>query len=406
MSKKRLGVVGALATAALAISSMVAPAHAADKTLTIWADSDRAKTISKLSADWAAKNGVTLNVVVKTDVRAATVEAAPKGVGPDLVVGAHDWVGQLAASGILDKIIGVNKSLFSSSAISGFSYNGILYGVPFGTENVALITNTKLAGGVPASWADLESTGLSLVKSGKATHALFSPCGGTSSCDPYHHFFLNTALGGYVFGGKPGALKVTDIGLASKAFAKNAALLDKWVAEGLIDKGTGSGADYDFKDWFDGKVPYMITGPWNLSKIQKSGISYAISAVPAPVAGLKAVPFMGAQGFMLSKYTKNPLLARKFLNEVVSTDAFQTGLYQLGGRPPALNTTLAQVSASDPDIAAFGTAGVGAVPMPNIPQMASVWTDFGTAWAAVLTGKLKALPAFTMAGQNIKKLVS
>ena len=47
-----------------------------------------------------------------------------------------------------------------------------------------------------------------------------------------------------------------------------------------------------------------------------------------------------------------------------------------------------------------------AQPMPNIPQMASVWTDFGTAWAAVLTGKLKAAAAFTMAAQNIKKLVS
>jgi arabinogalactan oligomer/maltooligosaccharide transport system substrate-binding protein len=70
-----------------------------------------------------------------------------------------------------------------------------------------------------------------------------------------------------------------------------------------------------------------------------------------------------------------------------------------------LNSTLEAVSKSDPDIAAFGTAGVGAVPMPNIPQMASVWTDFGTAWAAVLTGKLKAAPAFTMAAKNIAKLV-
>ena len=364
MSKKRLGVVGAIATAALAISSAVVPAQAAGKTLVIWADADRAKTITKLSADWAAKNGVTLTVVVKTDVRAATVEAAPKGVGPDLVVGAHDWVGQLAASGILEPMTGVNKSLFASSAIAGFTYNSILYGVPFGTENVALITNTKLAGGAPTSWADLESTGLALVKSGAATHALFSPCGGTSSCDPYHHFFLNTALGGYVFGsrgGNAGSLNTKDIGLGSKTFLKNAALLDKWVAEGLIDKGTGSGADYDFKDWYAGKVPYMITGPWNLGNIQKAGFSYAITAVPAPVAGLKAVPFMGAQGFMLSKFTTNKLLARKFLNEVVSTDSFQTGLYKLGGRPPALNTTLAQVSASDPDIAAFGTAGVGAV---------------------------------------------
>ena len=409
MKNKRLGIVGALASAALLVTGMVAPAHSAGKSLVIWTDADRAKTVQTLSAAWAAKNGVTLTVVVKTDVRAATVEAAPKGVGPDIILGAHDWVGQLAASGILEPMTGVNKSLFSSSAIAGFTYNSTLYGVPFGTENLALITNKNLVPtGAPATWADLESSALALIKSGKATHGLYSPCGGYSSCDPYHHFFLNTALGGFVFGsrgGNAGSLNTKNIGLASKTFLANAAMLDKWVGEGLIDKGSGSGSDYDFKDWYNNKAPYMITGPWNLGAIQKSGVPYAISAVPAPVAGLKAVPFMGAQGAMISKFTTNKLLARKYLNDVVSSDDFQTGLYKLGGRPPALNSTLEAVSKSDPDIAAFGTAGVGAVPMPNIPQMASVWTDFGTAWAAVLTGKLKAAPAFTMAAKNIAKLV-
>ena len=34
----------------------------------------------------------------------------------------------------------------------------------------------------------------------------------------------------------------------------------------------------------------------------------------------------------------------------------------------------------------FGAAGTGGVPMPNIPQMASVWSDLGGAWVKSTKG--------------------
>ena len=36
-----------------------------------------------------------------------------------------------------------------------------------------------------------------------------------------------------------------------------------------------------------------------------------------------------------------------------------------------------KAKATDPILAQFGAAGKGGVPMPNIPQMASVWSDLG-----------------------------
>ena len=45
-----------------------------------------------------------------------------------------------------------------------------------------------------------------------------------------------SGLGGYVFGAnKAGNLDPSNIGVASKAFLKNAALIDKWNKEGLIN---------------------------------------------------------------------------------------------------------------------------------------------------------------------------
>ena len=45
-----------------------------------------------------------------------------------------------------------------------------------------------------------------------------------------------SGLGGYVFGvNKAGNLDPSDIGVANKAFLKNAKLIDKWNKEGLIN---------------------------------------------------------------------------------------------------------------------------------------------------------------------------
>jgi arabinogalactan oligomer / maltooligosaccharide transport system substrate-binding protein len=51
----------------------------------------------------------------------------------------------------------------------------------------------------------------------------------------------------------------------------------------------------------------------------------------------------------------------------------------------------------------FGAASVGGVPMPNIPQMASVWSDLGAAWVKSTkgAGATKARTAFATAARNI-----
>jgi arabinogalactan oligomer / maltooligosaccharide transport system substrate-binding protein len=405
MMKKRSGITAALAAAALALTGFAVPAHADGKTLTIWADASRTPVIKKLVASWAQSHHVTVNVVTQTDVNANFQAAAAKGVGPDLVIGAHDWTGTLAASGLVAPITGLQTSAFDPQSINAFSYNGKLWGVPFGTENIALVTNLNLVPtGAPTTWASLESTALALKASGKTTSGLFIPCGGANSCDPYHHAFLNFGLGGYIFKQNGKRLNPKDVGLASSTFLSNAALVDKWVSEGLISKEGATGDDYNFKTFFTNKAPFMITGPWELSAIKASGVPYQISMIPNPLGSGNAAPFAGYQGVYLSQYSNNKATARQFITQVIATDTFQLGLYNDQGRPPALLSSIKSIS-SDKDLAGFAAAGVGATPMPNIPQMGSVWTDFGNAWGAVLTGKLKTADAFKQAQANIAKLI-
>ncbi|NBQ93521.1 MAG: extracellular solute-binding protein, partial [Micrococcales bacterium] len=196
MIKKRLGIISAIATAVLAATALVVPsANAAGKSLVIWSDESRAKTLREAAASWASKNGVTLTVVIKDfgKVKDELITAAPKGLGPDLIVGPHDWVGQLAASGVLDRMVNIDKNAYAASGIQGFSYKGLLYGLPYNVENIALIVNTKLSPTIPATFADLEKTWATLKAAGTAKVGIEVPYG-----DPYHHMPLFSGLGGYV----------------------------------------------------------------------------------------------------------------------------------------------------------------------------------------------------------------
>ena len=395
MNRKRIGLLGVITSAALAISVAVVPAaHAAGKTLVIWADADRTPVIRTASAAWAKAHNVTITVVLKDfgKVRDDLITAAPKGLGPDIIVGAHDWVGQLAASGVITRLFTTNTSAFAKSSIDAFTYKGGLYGIPYAVENVALFTNLNVVSAPPKTFEELESTYMSLKAAGKIKAGLLVPAG-----DAYHNYPLFSGLGGYIFGSRGKSLNTKDLGIASAKFLTNAGKVDTWVTEGLIDKGTA----YDFQLWYDNKAPYMITGPWNLATVKKSGIPYAITAVPS-IAGNPARPFVGVQGFMMSKFAKNKLLARDYLTNVIGSDDFQVAMYKLGSRLPAL-LSAAALESSDKDVVAFGQYGATGVPMPNIPEMNSVWGDLGNAWTTTVQGKAKAAAAFTLAAKNIKK---
>jgi maltose-binding protein MalE len=292
-------------------------------------------------------------------------------------------------------MVNIDKNAYAASGIQGFSYKGLLYGLPYNVENIALIVNTKLSPTIPTTFADLEKTWATLKAAGTAKVGIEVPYG-----DPYHHMPLFSGLGGYVFGVGASGINAKDLGINSKAFAANASKVDGYFSSGLLSKSS----NYDFVQWYAGKAPYMITGPWNLANIKKSGIPYAIASVPS-VNGTLSRPFVGVNGFMQSKFAANKIVARQFLTQVAGSDDFQLALYKLGDRLPALKTAAAKVT-DNKDVAGFGAYGATGTPMPNIPQMNSVWDSWGNAWKNVADGKQTAAAAFAQAAANIKKAIS
>ena len=115
--------------------------------------------------------------------------------------------------------------------------------------------------GAPKSWKELESTATSLISSGKANVGI------VTHLDGYFMQPFFDSLGGYVFANKNGSYTNTkQVGLNSKALAKNASLMDTWLDKKIFDKAN----TYDGSNFSNGKAPYAIVGPWSIDGLNKA----------------------------------------------------------------------------------------------------------------------------------------
>jgi maltose-binding protein MalE len=409
MRRSLRAIVATSAVAAVAFGSLLAvpAAQAADNKIVIWTDADRAPAIRYLFPN--GYKGVPVEVVVKpVEELRDSLSKVTADAAPDVAIGANDWVGELAANGVIVSINLASSAAagLEAGAVQAFNYNGKQYGTPVAVENIALITNANLIKKQPTTFADLSSQALALKKAGKVTIPLAVQQG--SGGDAYHMYPLFSGLGGYIFGTTAkGAYNTKDIGIYNKTFAANSKLIDTWNSTGLINsKVTGDIAKAAF---LAGKAPFWITGPWNLSDIKATkNLKYRITAVPPIVSGIKPVPFVGSQGFMLTKYAAAhgvESAARSLVSEYMTTEKAQYNLSAVNDRFPANKAAAARVT--NPQLKAFGAAGSGGIPIPNISQMNSVWGPLGSAWVSSTRGPgaIPAAKAFAQAQGAVKKAI-
>jgi arabinogalactan oligomer/maltooligosaccharide transport system substrate-binding protein len=400
--KRMWALLGVAAAIAAVAASSAAASHKAGPTIVIWTDADRTAAVTKLANDWAATSGATIKVVTKQfgDIRdnLGTVAAAD---APDVISAAHDWTGQLAANGLVEPIFLSNtvKANFPSYTLNAFSYGTAvkkLYGVPTAVENIGLVVNTKLAK-VPTSFAQLETEALAVKKAKHQTFGIAVQQG--SGGDAYHMYPFFSGLGGYVFGtNRAGNLDPSDIGVANPTFLKNAHLIDKWNKEGLISSKVDSSAAQNA--FLKGQAAFWFTGPWNADTLKKSGLSFKVIQMPA--IAKPSVPFLGVQGFMVTKFATEhgvDSAAKDLVTNFFAGAGAQSQLAAANGRPPAN----IKAKSSDPVLAQFSNASKGGVPMPNIPQMSSVWGDLGQAWVRSTkgAGAMAASKSFKAAARSI-----
>lgn len=358
---------------------------AASGTITVWADETRTPVVTEIGKQFTDEKGVTVKVVQKdfATLRDEFTTQAPEGKGPDILIGAHDWVGSLVESGGIAPVeLGDTSGDFQEVAVSAFTYDGQTYGLPYAVENIALVRNTELAPEAPASWDDMIATGEKLVADKKAKLP-FAVQQDPTNGDPYHLFPLQQSFGSSIFGQAaeggydPEQLTIGD---------ENGIAFAKWLGQAAKDKVINPSVTYDIAtgEFAKGTVPYIITGPWALAGFDEGGVKYEVEEIPSP-GGEPAVPFVGVQGFMVSAHSENALVANDFVVNYLGTEDAQQQLFEVGGRPSAM-TSVFEASKDDPIYAGFGSVGAAGVPQPNIPAMDAVWAEWGKTEMQIIKG--------------------
>ncbi len=375
--KQRFIFILVLALALMA----VAPALAQDDGLLIWADETRAPILQELGDDFEAEFGVPVTVqeIGLGDARDQLLVAGPVGEGPDIMIIAHDSTGVLVANGAIVPLdLGDLEDEFLPAALNLFTFNNELWGMPYAMENIALIRNVDLVPEAPATWQEVMEISRQLKDSGAADYGFLVQSG-----DAYHHFPIISAFGGYIFGkNDDGSFNTADLGWASEGGLAAAQWLADMYAEGLMAPNFGN--DEIFALFEEGRLGMFVTGPWFSQRIIDTGINYAIDPLPGAGISEHGAPFSGGQGFVISAFSDNQLLAEQFLFDFVATDETMQALFDADPRIPAWKNV---DTSSDPNVEFFIAAGENSIPMPAIPEMGAVWSAAANSLTLISQGE-------------------
>lgn len=384
------------------------PPPAEAGTLTLWVDETRAPVLTEIGERFTAETNVPVAVyqVGFGDIRDRLQLYGPTGEGPDIIIGAHDWLGQLATNGLVEPLdLSAVQDNIDPVALGAFTYDtgegGQVYGLPYAAEALGLYYNTDMVETPPATWDELiqMATDLQADTELGLEQAFIIP-----EKDPYHTYPILTANGGYIFGrNDDGTYNPEDVGLDSEGGLAYGQMLDRMIDEGVLR----AGVNYDtmIQLFNAGDAAMFMTGPWALggdAGVRAGGQPYAVAPIPAGTE--EARPFVGVQGFMVSAFAPNKELATSFLTEYVATDDTMQALFDADPRPSTW-TPVASAT-DDEDIQAFIESAGNGDPLPAIPAMSAVWTDWTDALDLIFTQAQEPDAALMDAAESIRALIA
>lgn len=364
-----------LTLALMGANTLAAPSR--PTILTIWTSSENVKkAIAALVPPFELAYGVKVQVdVLNKDLTTQFKTAALARKGPDILCWAHDVVGELAQSGLIEPLSLPPRLAqeFLPVALNAFTFQGRVYGYPYDLEAVALIYNTELLPQAPATFEELLAQAPRL--KAKQVHAFLYDINNF-----FFSFPMLTAHGGYIFKQELTGLNTQDIGLANIGSLKGAHFLHDLVVKGSVPSSTDR--NIAFSKMQQGQLAATIDGPWAIQDLKRHKIPYAVAPLPL-LQGKRPRPFVGAHGFIIRRSSENKELAKEFIENYLVTREGIVALYQQDPRGPSRMDALDVLAQNSPELRAFMESAARGIPMPNVPEMGAIWGAMGSALSLI-----------------------
>jgi len=366
--------------------------------LLIWMDNERGRALQPIVNKFEADLGLKITIETPENITDSFPIAAQAGKGPDVVIWAHDKVGEWADGGLIAPldISAKFSDRFFPKSWQGVTHKDLVWGYPIALETVTLIYNKALLDAPPP----IELSQLAGIDEAmKRSH----PGVITILWDPrsaYYTWPILASGGGFVFGPNGTDYDLRNVGVATPGAVDALSRIIGLMRAGILPKICPYSETEDLMG--QGKLAMMISGPWAWSNLTKKGIDFGLGQIPG-VDGKVGRPFVGVSVAYLNRSSPNQDLAKEFIERYLLTD---TGLAAMdNAKPigvPALISFYDKLSENDPHLRQLkASVDIGQI-MPNVPQMGRFFTSMGAALQLAADGRLSAGAALRQAEANIR----
>ena len=357
------------------------------KELLIYVNSVKSEydAFNKIAQDWAKGKGYKVKVQFNESTKFQDLMPVMKSKnGPDIILGVpHDNLGNFVKANLVAEVPEGTidtSAITTDEIINAVSVEGKQYGIPTGSETVALFYNKDKVSEVPATMEDL-------VKKAKDDKLGFQY--------DLTNFFYSAGFilsgDGYIFQkDADGKYDTSDIGFDSEDDIEGFKFIKSLKDDGLMDEAT----NYDSakKAFLSGDSAFYISGPWDVSAFEEGNVNFGVAPMPT-LNGKTVSPFLGVQMGFVNKNSSNQDLAFEFFKD--NYDELCNKSCEVGNRLPVLNSIELEKDA----LKQFTLATESAKMTPNIPEISNVWDPVKNNVTLMLQGQQSAEDA----GKNAEK---
>jgi maltose/maltodextrin transport system substrate-binding protein len=365
--------------------------------LLIWMDPDRGHTFKPLAQKFHDDFGINARIETPQNITDSFPLAAQVAKGPDIVIWAHDKVGEWADGGLIApvEISEEYAHKFFPKAWQAVLHENRPWGYPIALEAVTLIYNRKLLDGYPPTeLSQLVSVNQKIQAEHPGTITIL-----WDYKSAFYSWGILDSAGGYVFGKKGSNYEVDNVGVATDGCIEGLSKIIGLIHAGILPKSVSYSAVEELM--VRDKLAMMISGPWAWSNLIRRGIEFGVAPVPG-VNGKPGRPFVGVMVAYVNRSSPNHDLVKEFLEHYLFTEEGLTAMNR--GKPlgiPALISLYNRMAKDNTRLQQLKTCVDYGEVMPNVPQMSRFFSAMGTALQIATEGRASAQASLRDAEVNM-----
>ncbi|MBV9107131.1 MAG: maltose/maltodextrin ABC transporter substrate-binding protein MalE [Verrucomicrobia bacterium] len=370
-----------------------------DGELLVWMDADRTRALQPILKKFEDRYAIKVHLESPQNITDSFPTAAQSGKGPDIVIWAHDVVGEWADAGLISpvEVHQETREKYFPQAWEAVTHNNRVWGFPIGMETVTLIYNKRLLPGEPPKSLS-QLTALS--EKIKQEHP------GVASIlwdykSAYYSWGILASAGAYIWARDKGGYDLRNVGVANSGAAEAVSEILELVRAGVLPKSVSYSVAEDLMS--QGKLAMMISGPWAWANLMKRGIEFGVAPVPG-CDDKPSRPFVGVSAGYVNRASANQDIATEFIEGYLISEE---GLNAMNdAKPigiPALKSLAEKLDREDPLLREMKMCVEQGEVMPNIPEMGRFWTAVSSALQLAANGQAPVQSALDEAAENMRK---